>query len=71
MEFFINILLGYYINSNNTNNYGYHRYTVLSNITLSLFADSQWYSVNQAAVDTQLLWGSGNESLSLYLYIGI
>lgn len=35
------------------------RYTVVSNITLSLFADSEWYSVNHPLMGTQLLWGSG------------
>lgn len=61
MEFFINILPGHYCsNYSNVTICGYHRYTVVSNITLSLFADSEWYSVNDGVVNTQLLWGSGN-----------
>ena len=69
MEFFINILPGHYCSCySNITDYGYYRYTVISNITLSLFADSDWYSVNPVEVDTQLLWGSGNVMRHIVYY---
>lgn len=66
----MNTLPGYYSSSyDNMTECGHYRDTVVSNITLSLFADSGWYTVDRKLVNSELFWGSGNLMLVIIYVI--